>query len=71
MKRRRFRYIITYTTVLILYLTDRFGIRLRIDADFHLGGPMVRHMPPTQVPVNNWPCQDCHRGYLDHLTAHR
>lgn len=51
--------------------TDRLGVRFRADANVHLSRPLVRHMPPSQVPVDDRSCQNCHRSHLDHLTAHR
>ena len=48
---------------------ERVGVGAH--AHVHLGGPLVRHLPPAQVPVDHRPSQDRHRRHLDHFPPHR
>lgn len=50
---------------------DSIGECERFDADFHIDRPVVRHMLPAAVQVNDWPSKDSYYNHLVDSAAFR
>lgn len=50
---------------------DSIGECERFDADFHIDRPMVRHMLPAAVQVNDGSSQNSHYNHLADSAARR
>lgn len=48
----------------LIAVSDSVGERERLDADFHIDRPVVRHMLPIELQVYHGPCEN---GYHYHL----